>query len=120
MQSRSKKDISDSVAFKIIYPLLGIVFIAINPISFCVLAILLSTIVYYLIFRKHIFRKTFLFVLAPIYLCLLFVYSISPKIQYHEFKLTHPNWTEVKGQISNFDVIWRGGKSRRSTVLIRY
>lgn len=120
MQSRSKEEISDFIVFKIIYPLLGIVFIAVNPISFFVLATLLSTIVYCLIFRKHIFRKTFLFVLAPVYIFLMFVYSVSPLIQYYEFKLTHHDWIEVKGQISNFDVVWKGGKSRKSTVDIDY
>lgn len=120
MQSRSKEEISDFIVFKIIYPLLGIVFIAFNPISFFVLATILSTIFYYLIFRKNIFRKTFLFVLASVYLFLMFVYSVSPKIQYCEFKLTHPDWIEVKGQISNFDVVWKGGKSRKSTVEIDY
>lgn len=120
MQSDSKNKTSDFIVFKIIYPLLGLVYIAINPISLFIFAFLISFIVYYLIFRNNIFRKKFLFVLAPIYLGILFTYSISPKIQCCEFELTHPNWTELKGQVSDFNISWKGGKSRKSTANISY
>lgn len=111
---------SDFIAFRIIYPLLCLLFVILNPLSFFALALFVSIIIYILVFREHIFRKTFLYLFAPVYLCFIFIYSISPKVKYLEFKTTHWNWIEVKGEISDFDITWKGGKSRYSSANISY
>lgn len=116
----SWKKISDNMVSIIIFPLFGLVIIAINPLSVFVLALLISISVYLIIFRRSFVRKSFLFLLGGIYAMSLFIYSLSPRIQYEEFKITHPHWKEVKGNISKFDVSWRGGKRRKSVAKIFY
>lgn len=119
-EGSSWKKISDYFVFNIIYPLIGLVVIAVNPLSVFALALLISISVYVTVFRRSFVRKSFLFLLGGIYAMLMFIYSLSPRIQYEEFKITHPHWKEVEGNISKFDVSWEGGKRRKSVAKIFY
>lgn len=116
----SQEKRSDYIVFKIVYPLLGLLLVAINPLSVFVLALLISIMVYVTVFRKIFLRQSFLFLLGGIYSIFMFIYSLSPRIQYEEFKITHPHWKEVEGNISKFDVSWKGGKGRKSVAKIYY
>lgn len=111
---------SDFIVFKIIYPLLGILMIILNPLSIFGLAILISIIFYLIFFGRNLCIKIFLFVFAAFYFLFLMIYSLSPKIQYIEFKYSHFKWIEVDGKISDFAVDWKGSKSRKSGVDIKY
>lgn len=117
---KTTKKKSDDIAFKIIVPLLGILVVIFNPLSLFVISVLLGILIYTILFRKTIFSKLFLFFLAGIYVVILFIYSLSPKIQYVEFKMTHPNWIEVKADSLDVDVNWEGGKTRKSVADITY
>lgn len=110
----------DDIVSKIMGPLLGVLFVVLNPLSIFVISVLMGILLYIIVFRKTIFSKLFLFFLAAIYVVILFIYSVSPKLQYVEFKTTHPNWVEVEGDSLHTDVSWHGGKSRRSVANITY
>lgn len=111
---------SGDFAFKIIVLILGLMVVIFNPISLFILSVLGGTLLYVIVFRKIIFRKFFLFFPTVIYIILLFIYSVSPKIQYVEFKTTHPDWVEVEGDSLHVEVSWQGGKSRKSVADITY
>ncbi|RXM52877.1 MULTISPECIES: hypothetical protein [unclassified Chryseobacterium] len=117
---KTTKKKSDDFVFRIIVPLLGLLVVIFNPISLFIISVLASILVYITVFRTTIFSKTFLYFLAVIYAVIMFVYSVSPKIQYTEFKTTHPNWIETEGTSLTADVNWRGGKNRRSVADITY
>lgn len=116
----SWKKRSDYMVSIIIFSLFGLVIIAINPLSVFALALIISIGVYVTVFRRSFVRKFFLFLLGGVYAILMFIYSLSPRIQYEEFKIIHPHWKEVEGNISKFDVSWKGGKRRKSVAKIFY
>lgn len=117
---KTTKKKSDAIAFKIIVPLLGLLVVIFNPLSLAMISAVSGTLIYLMIFRKNIFSKIFVFFLVATYAVVLFIYSVSPKIQYLEFKATHPNWSEVEGYSFLVDVNWQGGKARRSSANITY
>ncbi|WP_027374155.1 hypothetical protein [Chryseobacterium sp. UNC8MFCol] len=117
---KTTKKKSDDFVFKIIVPVFGLLIVIFNPISIFILSVLGGTLLYIIVFRKTIFRKLFFLFLTVIYIILLFIYSVSPKIQYVEFKTTHPDWVEVEGDSLHVEVSWQGGKSRKSTADITY
>ncbi|OCA78311.1 hypothetical protein BBH99_08790 [Chryseobacterium contaminans] len=118
LETSQKK--SNDIVFKIIVPLLGLLFVVINPLSLFAISALLGILLYIIVFRKTIFSKLFLFSLAAIYTVILFIYSVSPKIQYMEFITTHPHWVEVDGNSFRVNVNWQGSKNRRSVADITY
>lgn len=117
---KTTKKKSDDIVFKIIVPLLGLLFVIFNPLSLFAISVLVAILLYIIVFRTTIFSKLFLFFLAATYIFILFIYSLSPKIQYIEFKTTHPSWVEVEGNSLRVDVNWQGGKTRRSVADITY
>lgn len=114
----SKKK-SGAFAYKIILPIVGLLFVALNPLSIFVISVLLGTLLYLTVFRQTIFRKLLLFI-GAMYMVLLFIYSVSPRIQYIEFKTTHPSWVEVEGNFLHVEVRWKGSKTKRSAADITY
>lgn len=117
---KTAKKKSDDIAFKIIVPILGVLFVIFNPLSLLAISVLVAILCYAFVFRRTIFSKLFLFFLVAVYAVILLIYSISPKIQYIEFKTTHPSWVEVEGNALHADVSWNGGKSRKSVADITY
>lgn len=116
---KTTKKKSDAI-YKIILPIVGLLFVALNPLSIFVISALLGTLFYLIVFRQTIFHKLFLFFIGAMYMVLLFIYSVSPRIQYIEFKTTHPSWIEVEGNFLHVEVRWKGSKTKSSAADITY
>jgi len=111
---------SDFVVLKIIYPLIGLLIVILNPLSIFGIALLVSVPFYFIIFKSDSGKRTFLFLTGGLYVLFLLMYSVSPKVQYLEFKFSHYNWIEVDGRITDFSIDWKSGKNRKSIADIKY
>lgn len=108
------KEVTDFLTWKLLYPILLIIYIIVNPISIFIISLLIS----FLILRPNLKLKKawkrFLYLCLIIHIFLISTYSISPYLQYQEFRFSHWNWEKVEGKPENFHVKWEEVYRRKS------
>lgn len=98
--------ISEFIALKILLPVIALLYLVFSSTLVIVVTLILTPLLYVLIFKKLQFNKKLFHVSICVYLITVSIFSCLPKIQYESFKLFHPNWVEVKGTITNYKVNW--------------
>ena len=98
--------ISEFIALKILLPVIALLYLVFSSTLVIVVTLILTPLLYVLIFKKLQFNKKLFYVSICVYLITVSIFSCLPKIQYESFKLFHPNWVEVKGTITNYKVNW--------------
>ncbi|WP_343564054.1 hypothetical protein [Sphingobacterium sp.] len=97
---------SDKIATKFLMPLLFLIFFMTSPLVTIILTLVLSPLLFILIYDRKIFSRKFLNFSFAVYLTMSFVYSCLPRYQYQSFRLFHPGWTEVAGKIVDYKISW--------------
>lgn len=111
---KTGKKVTDFLTWKLIFPILLILYIVINPISIFIFSFLISILFFTSNFKTRKGWKRILISTLLVYSFLLSIYSISPYLQYQEFRFSHWNWEKVEGKPENQHVKWEEIYRRKS------
>lgn len=88
-------------------PLLLALFIFFHSLLVFALALLAAILVHLIVRRRSLFSRSFLWTLGSAYFLFVLMYSVSPRLRYLEFKVTHPAWLEVPAAVEKVETIWK-------------
>ena len=100
------KKVTDFLTWYFIAPILLIIYIIVNPISICIVSLVISVLFFLLIFKSLKRWKSLLVVCLLLYTFLLSIYSFSPYLQYQEFRISHWNWEKTNGNPEKYFAKW--------------
>lgn len=100
------KQVTDFLTWKLIFPILLIIYVIVNPISIFILSFLISILILRPNLKLKKAWKRLFYLCLIIYIFLISLHSISPFLQYQEFRLSHWNWEKVEGKPENVHVKW--------------
>ncbi len=91
----------------VILPVLLGLFIFFYSLLLFGLAMLAALVVQLLVRRKPLWSRSFLWTAGLVYGFFVLIFSLSPRLQYLEFEVTHPAWVEVPATVENVEAFWR-------------
>ncbi|MFC4165327.1 hypothetical protein ACFOWU_16790 [Epilithonimonas zeae] len=100
------KGITDFLTWKVLFPIILIIYLIFSPISASILSVIISLLICIPQFKTKIRWKRLLVIFLLLHFSLTSIYSISPYLQLKDFKLFHWNWKETNGTIENQYVKW--------------
>lgn len=100
------KKATENFTSRFLMPILYLIFFVTSPLFVIIATVVLTPILYLIIYKKIRINKRFFLVSFGVYLMTSLILSLSPKLQLESFKFFHPNWQEVDGKITSFKTSW--------------